>query len=463
MTKRHVKARRRHIRPQLKILAGIISAILLVWLGFKITEDGTFTVIDYEHPEVTATYHHFIFAKMKLDDMDEDAHGVIENESGKPVAIRNGLVVFSGKDVSQNTNYRLDSGKNGYLNGSYGADGLYLDSNGFEVKFQMAGVTGWVDVDDISLQFYEEGTVTSGYMRHDDSLVHQVCTDMAASNTLSYAICESPNFLEADTFYYSYDGHYFYKSFQDMIAGNSVNDEAWYDPYQFTPHRCLDTVTDDMVNSYLASAAGITSPDQSALYDSASMFDAAQDSYYMNAAMMLGVAMNESGYGTSEYALVRHNLFGHGALDENPDASVDYPDLQACINSHAFDWLQKRYANPDCEVYAGSWFGDKNSGINVNYASDPYWGEKAGSFYWRLCSGLPDCIRKKAEDKVDVYDAPDGSVLYSYDAGTDAVFIVAGEEKDGWIPVMSEAPVDNGRLDVSQTYTADDVVYIRSF
>ena len=33
------------------------------------------------------------------------------------------------------------------------------------------------------------------------------------------------------------------------------------------------------------------------------------------------------------------------------------------------------------DLYHGGFFGDKAGGMNVRYASDPYWGEKAADFY----------------------------------------------------------------------------------
>ena len=52
--------------------------------------------------------------------------------------------------------------------------------------------------------------------------------------------------------------------------------------------------------------------------------------------MMFAVALNESGYGQSEYALTNYNLFGHAAYDENPDSATTYKSLEDCIYQHAY-------------------------------------------------------------------------------------------------------------------------------
>lgn len=43
-----------------------------------------------------------------------------------------------------------------------------------------------------------------------------------------------------------------------------------------------------------------------------------QNIYGTNAALMYGTAVMESGWGTSKIAIDKNNLFGHGAIDNNP-------------------------------------------------------------------------------------------------------------------------------------------------
>lgn len=470
--------RRGRRRPRLSLLipAVILLAAGLVWMGMKVTENGEFTVVDYtQDPSELVTYRHYLFAANRLASLDPETPACIVNQDGKVVAIRSGIVDFTGKDVTQNTEYRMEDGRTGYLNGSYGADGLYLgtNDNGTEVHFQMAGVTGWVNVQDISLRFYNETLSLSGYNRYGDSLVHQISGGFDGQESLAYSISECPDFIQNDTFYYSYDGHRFYTDFYAMSEAvrsgqpASVNEDPWYDPYQFTPHRTLSALTNEEGNAYLNQVKGITEgtdtwpmqENQSVLWDAADLFTQAQDAYWMNARMMFSLALNESAYGQSEYAVTKHNLFGHGAGDEDPDAADGYDSLQACVDAHAWDWLQKRYADPESEVWNGSWFGDKASGINVMYASDPYWGEKAGSFLFHLGWEAPERIIRDGEEPTPVYDEPDGKVLYTFPGP--AVLVTAGEEKDGWIPVRSEAPVENGKLNVDIPYEEDDIVWIR--
>ena len=50
----------------------------------------------------------------------------------------------------------------------------------------------------------------------------------------------------------------------------------------------------------------------------------AEKTYGVNALYMMGLAAEESGYGTSNYALKRNNLYGWGAVDSNPDLAKHF-------------------------------------------------------------------------------------------------------------------------------------------
>ena len=169
--------------------------------------------------------------------------------------------------------------------------------------------------------------------------------------------------------------------------------------------------------------------------------------------MMFSLACNESDYGRSSIALNNNNLFGHAVYDSSPDSANSYSSVKQCINSHAYDFIQKGFANPQDSRYHGSWFGDKASGINVDYASDPYWGEKNAAMYYSL---EPEIYKKnnlicfQAKKDIDVYDAS-GSVLYSYKAGATVSFLKI-KNAGNKIEVASETPIQNHTSDVKASY-----------
>ena len=99
------------------------------------------------------------------------------------------------------------------------------------------------------------------------------------------------------------------------------------------------------------------------------------------------------------------------------------------------------------------------------YASDPYWGEKAASFYYSLDNGKDlneiQIITQKLKNDLNVYDEIDGSILYSYEKG-DIISFVCTDSDNGWYQIMSEAPVKDGKIDINSTYTKDSVGYIQA-
>ena len=269
----------------------------------------------------------------------------------------------------------------------------------------------------------------------------------------SIAIGPAPKFLKQDTTYYSYDGHYFYTSYKNVVKDKKVNKEPYYNYYQYIPHRTTSYLNNSIYDAYL-SKYGIN--DESILYNQGDIFFNMQDTYSINASMMYALALNESGLGQSQYAVEYNNLFGHAAIDENPDNANQYNSLSDCVKQHAYNFLQQGYLNPNDTRYHGSWFGDKASGINVNYASDPYWGEKAASFYYHLDEDGID--RKKNVVKtiqlsknLKVYAPNKKDVLYTYNDG-DIVSIHILKEENGYYKVSSEAPVKNNHLDTNIKY-----------
>ena len=85
-------------------------------------------------------------------------------------------------------------------------------------------------------------------------------------------------------------------------------------------------------------------------------------------------------WGTSAIAMDKNNLFGHGAVDSNPYYGANgYANPQTSIKYHAEKFISNGYLDNEDWRYNGGHLGDKLSGINVRYASDPYWGEKAAS------------------------------------------------------------------------------------
>lgn len=308
-----------------------------------------------------------------------------------------GVVDFHTKTSQYNTNYtEVGTNAGGYLNGSYSGDGAFLgycDANETKVKFRVGGVTGCVNASEVIIREYDDVKSVSSYMVKDGYLFHYITTNV----TLPYyanAINVGPmqDYMKNGTPYFSYDGHYFYTSYKAMINdyknntyANSINaSQPYYSYYQYLSHRTKTNITAAQINAFLDD---MINGRVSGMKDTGQAFIDNQNAYGANALLMVGVAANESAYGTSSIAAEKNNLFGHNATDYNPSGNANaYASPAESIAHHARDYISNGYLDPKdySGRYHGAHLGDKESGMGVKYASDPYWGEKAAAVAYAI-------------------------------------------------------------------------------
>ncbi|WP_416325037.1 dockerin type I domain-containing protein [[Eubacterium] hominis] len=342
------------------------------------------------------------------------------------------VVNFNTKDDT--TSYtEVNTGTSGYTYGGYAADAAYIGTNssGTKVKFKMAGVTGWVDKKDVSIVPYSSSLTLSYYAVSNGYLYHYISTNLNKGSTSSTQVVgKAPSYLKSGTKYYSYDGHYFYTSYANMIEDykvdqyqRSVNkDNPFYNYYQFLSHRTKTTFTADDFNKRVNA---ILDGGTSKMSNTGAYFIQNQDDYASNASLMFGVAANESAWGQSSIAKNKNNLFGHGAVDSNPYyGATGYESVSDSIKYHAEFYIDKGYTDPADWRYFGAHLGDKSSGMNVKYASDPYWGEKAAaqSYYLEMQSGKQDSSKYSTgvytgDDAINIRKEPNTSSTILYNTG----------------------------------------------
>lgn len=317
----------------------------------------------------------------------------------KDVLAQKGVVNFRTKSSSGiNTNFtEADTGRSGYINGYYAADAAYLghNANRTKVKFMQAGVIGWVNADEVQVLDFSSSSVQtlSKYFVKDGRLYHGIVTNMKKSGYSSTLDCgPAPSYLKEGEEYYSYDGHYFYaynktNGYSTMLTDyrndtrkNSVNpNNPYYNYYQFLPQRSQTVYSASEIDNYINKKTKSTSK----LRGLGQAFVDNQNKYGINAMISLGIAINESSWGTSNIAQNKNNLFGHAAYDSDPSGSANkYSTPAFSVYYHTSTFMSKKYCNPTYKYYHGSHLGDKASGAAVKYASDPFWGEKAASHMW---------------------------------------------------------------------------------
>ncbi len=203
--------------------------------------------------------------------------------------------------------------------------------------------------------------------------------------------------------YYSYDGYTFYT---DRACKN--HSFTYYNYYQYLPFRSKTNLTADELNRFIDQGVnGRTS----VLKGTGQYFIDAQNKYGINAAIVLAIAILESGYGTSQYAIQRNNLFGISAYDSNPDSATHFQSVQECINQMMGYYL-KDYSDIKDTRFFGAHLGNKGSGANVKYAADTYWGLKIASLYYQM-----DAYSHGA-DLVD-YNTVSRGLITTYNAAVD--------------------------------------------
>ena len=113
------------------------------------------------------------------------------------------------------------------------------------------------------------------------------------------------------------------------------------------------------------------------------IFKEAEERYQVNALYLIAHSALESAWGRSQIAKDKNNFFGIAAYDTTPyDSAKSFDDVDKGILGAA-KWIRENYIDN-----GRTYLGNKASGMNVLYASDPYWGEKIASIMMRINSQL---------------------------------------------------------------------------
>lgn len=498
----------------------LLNIFLLISIGNKkevyaleptdIPSDDEYHLVDFASGNTDFdTYSSFLYAQSALNNMQEEYEnlGIVYN--GKVLQVEYGIVAFHTDEACE-----LDigftnavDGLDNVLNGCYGVDAAYLgtNGNGTQVEFMISGVKGWTSIDQVDIIPLENIHVRlSGYIVDQDHIYHEIKSDMVDDNYTSIINGGiAPTFLEKGKTYYSYDGHYFYadSNIKEMIDDyrassheHSVNpNDPHYDYYQFISHRTLTNADVEDGKRYFDEIMGITKSidrfndddkdvmddtlTRSQYYNTEDAFWQYQYEYGSNALMMLALSAQESGYGRSSLSFTRNNLFGHAAFDTEEESTTSrYLTVSNSIYSHAKYYISGSFSSPLKSQYHGSFFGNKSSGMNVGYTTDPYWGEKAAAFYRTIDEwvGKEDYQTytiglKTSEDSIYIYQFPeiDAKVLYDSGKNPDMAFVLLDtivKDDQTWYKIQCDATLnEDSAVDLSYDYDfANDIGYIHA-
>lgn len=292
-----------------------------------------------------------------------------------------------------------------------------IESNEKMVKIEVSGFNGWIPRSDengdnliivpindaVNLSFYQ--------VNSSNQFIHSVSTDVETEGKReSIIIGNPPSFMKQLKKYYSYDGMYFYENINTLISDlkssnhkNAVNsNNPYYNYYNSVPGRSKTVYSASELNSYISKNA----PKGSALLNTGESFIKHQETYGVNALMSLGISINESGFG--KYLVKPNNIFGIKANDGDESGASEFKSVDECIKTFMNDYMSSKYYSIRWSRYSGSNLGNKNIGVNVNYASDPFWGEKAASHMYKIDSELSSGkLKEYNNEQLGVYTKED--------------------------------------------------------
>lgn len=442
-----------------------------------------YDVVDNVGGDIVETYDSKEEAEDALDKMqaqsDDLAYG-IQAFNARTVDV--GVVYIKTYDV---TNYKtVYTSVGGYVTGAYGVDAAYIGTFNGKIRAKISGVVADFDPADVNVVNYTDDADVSYYLQKDGYLYHYYyygSSHALAATRVGYAL----SYLNNNQKYYSYDGHYFYNQYPTMISdyqdntySSAVNaNNPYYNYYQYLSHRSKSSLSGQDFNQVAIDAMGQTSYETSKFNNIGNDFVNYQNEYYVNAMLMFGVAANESNWGRSSIARDKNNLFGHGANDSNPYYGANGYDTPGhSVQDHAWHFVSRTYLDYEDWRHYGSHLGDKEGGMNVKYASDPYWGEKAASRSYYMNTKSAD-YQSETIGILDgvLFDFPlysqpseNATVVFELNYLSNLpVLILDSVQAEGqtWYKIQSDTALNASRTkpDYTQVYdTSRDYLYVPS-
>lgn len=426
------------------------------------------------------------------ESFDEAASNLQENEgvqlNGKVLKMKSGIVATSPSKVT--LLYKANTLKNGNDYAGVAADTElhYVDSTEDYVEVAIGGQHLFVKHTDVTLIPSIQAPNSSYYKATSEGLQHVIYRPHAKKQDGAYIIGQNPPFMKLGEKYYSSDGFTFYDA-----AGNFIGEAYSY--FQYVSPRVISPYTAEELNKVILDRLKEVEKQNPSTYKDASknskligighVLKEIEQDLHINALWMLSLAINESGYGMSCHAQHNNNLFGFNVTDSaerckvggNKDKAFYFPtvkdNLIAFTNS-----LNTYYLNPINKTsfrYYGAAYGNKMVGVNVRYATDPYWGSKNAGHMYRLDKALGSKMYKEYElaitsqNYVNLRTGPGTNFASAYQYRLDGTIkrfdkmpLTLSNTPSGhneWFRIISELP--NNRDDVFTRY--DNVHKIDTF
>lgn len=247
---------------------------------------------------------------------------------------------------------------------SYISQGSIVSIDGSETKdgrlpVKISGLSGYMNKSDL-VAVSSDSEFIPHYASDGNYLYHEL------SPYTSIRVAPHSSSMAIGKKYYSADGI----NFENFTAENPFLFRDLRKPTNYTAEE-LDKVY-SLMNIKGSRLAG-----------KGAIFKEAEERYQVNALYLIAHSALESAWGRSQIAKDKNNFFGIAAYDTTPyDSAKSFDNVDKGILGAA-KWIRQNYIDN-----GRTYLGNKSSGMNVLYASDPYWGEKIASIMMTINSKL---------------------------------------------------------------------------
>ena len=232
-------------------------------------------------------------------------------------------------------------------------------SKGSRLAVSISGLSGYMNQRDLAL--VEEGSEFIPHYTTDGRfLYHEL------SPYTSIRVAPHTSAMKIGKKYYSKDGEHFDGfTIKNRFLFKNLTEPTNYSADELNRVYSMMNIR----NSRLAGKGAI--------------FKEAEKRYGVNALYLMAHSALESAWGRSQIANDKNNFFGIAAYDTSPyDSAKKFDDVDKGILGAA-KWIRENYIDRGRDH-----LGNKATGMNVRYASDPYWGEKIASIMMNINSRL---------------------------------------------------------------------------
>ena len=247
---------------------------------------------------------------------------------------------------------------------SYISQGSIVSIDGDEAKdgripVKISGLSGYMNKSDL-VAVSSDSDFIPHYSSDGNYLYHEL------SPYASIRVAPHSSSMAIGKKYYSADGI----NFENFTVEN---------PFLFRDLRKPTNYTAEELNKVYS----LMNIQGSRLAGKGEVFKEAEKRYQVNALYLMAHSALESAWGRSQIAKDKNNFFGIAAYDTTPyDSAKSFDNVDKGILGAA-KWIRENYIDE-----GRTHLGNKSSGMNVFYASDPYWGEKIASIMMTINSKL---------------------------------------------------------------------------